>query len=364
MKMGPDRLNYEIWLIDYLDGNLDQEESGLLFAFLEKNPDIKEEVADLLPVSLKPGSDQFSKKEGLRKEPADMTGQQFELLCVASAEGDLNPGQESELEEILSSSSARRKSYDLIRSLRLKPYDLSFRYKYSLRKLTAGQKIIRFSLIGISTAAVVLIMISVFRKSPATMPGNDIATTKRDTLVDMPAGKTITKPSVGEVVMKRNVKKTDTSVADKLTPDQETKQTMIAESAVETNRIDSSFSEIKKTSVSKIDYSNNDFLVNHPALALAEIKITEVPDEPEIEYSRLRNFIARFLREKIIKSDFKEKGSLKGYEIADAGIIGLNKLLGWDMSLQKNRNEKGEVMSVHFNSKFLKFNANVKSTSE
>jgi hypothetical protein len=133
---------------------------------------------------------------------------------------------------------------------------------------------------------------------------------------------------------------------------------------VKVNPVDSSLSEIRKTSVSKIDCNHLNLIVSQPATALAEIKITEVSDEPDLEHSRLRNFIARFLREKIIKSDFKEKGSLKGYEIADAGIIGLNKLLGWDMSLQKKRNDKGEVMSVHFNSKLLKFDASVKTTSE
>lgn len=362
--MGPDRSNYEIWLIDYLDGNLDQEKTGLLIAFLEKNPDIKEEVADMAPVLLQPGNDQFINKKGLRKESADLTGQQFELLCVASAEGDLNPDQESELEEILSSSPAHKKTYDLIRSTRLKPRDLTFRYKYRLRKLTTGQKIFRYSLIGISSAAVLLIMISIFRRTPPTLPLNEIATVKRDTLVDIPSGKVITRPSGGAVALKINVEKANAPAVYKLTPDQETKKIMLAENALEINRIDSSPAEIHKTFVSKIDYSHNDFIVNHPVLTLAEIKITEVSDEPDMEYSRLRNFIARFLREKVIKSDYKEKGSLKGYEIADAGIIGLNKLLGWDMSLQKNRNDKGEVMSVHFNSKLLKFNAPVKTTSE
>lgn len=362
--MGPDRSNYEIWLIDYLDGNLDKEKTGLLIAFLEKNPDIKEELADMAPVSLLPRSDLFRNKQDLRKNAADMEDQQFELLCVASVEGDLNPGQDSELEEILSSSPTKSKTYDLIRSTRLKPRDLRFRNKYRLRKLTAGQKVLRYSLIGISTAAVVLIMVSIFRKAPVNLPVNEIATAKKDITIDIPAGKAITRPYVAEITPKTDVKKTDTSIVDKLTPDQESKKIRVAENTVKIDLIDSSFSETRKTSVSKIDLSQNSFKVNQPAIALAEIKITEVSDEPDMEYGRLRNFIAKFLREKIIKSDYKEKGSLKGYEIADAGIIGLNKLLGWDMSLQKKRNDKGEVMSVHFNSKLLKFNAPVKTSSE
>jgi len=74
----------------------------------------------------------------------------------------------------------------------------------------------------------------------------------------------------------------------------------------------------------------------------------------------LNALIARFFREKILKSGDPETGSLKPYEIADAGIIGLNKLLGWQMSLQKNHDDKGDLKSLYFSSKILKFNAPVR----
>jgi len=38
-----DRSNYEIWLIDWLDGKLDDPEVEQLQRFLGDNPDIKEE---------------------------------------------------------------------------------------------------------------------------------------------------------------------------------------------------------------------------------------------------------------------------------------------------------------------------------
>jgi hypothetical protein len=76
----------------------------------------------------------------------------------------------------------------------------------------------------------------------------------------------------------------------------------------------------------------------------------------------LNGFIARTFREKILKTNDQEKGKLKAYEIADAGILGLNKLFGWKMSLRKNKNEKGEIKSFYFSSKLLKFNVPVKKT--
>ena len=45
--MKPDRANYETWLIDYLDGNLEDSAIEALFAFLDENPDLKEEFHQL-----------------------------------------------------------------------------------------------------------------------------------------------------------------------------------------------------------------------------------------------------------------------------------------------------------------------------
>jgi hypothetical protein len=72
------------------------------------------------------------------------------------------------------------------------------------------------------------------------------------------------------------------------------------------------------------------------------------------------NFFTRVIREKILKSQTNEKGNIKAYEVADAGITGINKLFGSNMTLKKTMDDKGEVKSVYFNSKLIKFNAPVK----
>jgi hypothetical protein len=53
---------------------------------------------------------------------------------------------------------------------------------------------------------------------------------------------------------------------------------------------------------------------------------------------------------------------LKAYEIAEAGVSGLNKLLGWEMALDERKDENGKLKSVYFSSKILKFNAPVKNS--
>ncbi len=47
-----DRSNYEIWFIDWLDGNLTGKEIEQLKLFLDQNPDLREEFNDLAPVNM------------------------------------------------------------------------------------------------------------------------------------------------------------------------------------------------------------------------------------------------------------------------------------------------------------------------
>ena len=42
-----DRSNYEIWFIDWLDGNLNSNQVEKLKLFLNENPDLEEELAGL-----------------------------------------------------------------------------------------------------------------------------------------------------------------------------------------------------------------------------------------------------------------------------------------------------------------------------
>ena len=80
------------------------------------------------------------------------------------------------------------------------------------------------------------------------------------------------------------------------------------------------------------------------------------------ERSKLSRFIARTFRERILKEPSSADTPLKAYEIAEAGVTGLNKLLGWEMDLDERKDEKGELSSVYFNSKILKINAPVKKS--
>ncbi|HSL86673.1 MAG TPA: hypothetical protein VK861_07035, partial [Bacteroidales bacterium] len=78
--------------------------------------------------------------------------------------------------------------------------------------------------------------------------------------------------------------------------------------------------------------------------------------------SNVNRFFARVFHEKIMRDTTAGEKPVRAYDIAEAGIAGLNKLFGTEMALQRNTGKNGEVTSVYFSSRLLKFNAPVRKT--
>ena len=96
-----DRSNYEIWLIDWLDGNLSGTDIEELQLFLKKNPDLNDEVEELNTVRLSSLTDSYSLKNQLKKTTADLTGAHIEYLSAAYLEGDLSSYQKNAFRRLL-----------------------------------------------------------------------------------------------------------------------------------------------------------------------------------------------------------------------------------------------------------------------
>ena len=362
--MEPDRTNYEIWLIDYLDGNLNSSQVEQLMSFLDDNPDIKNEFTEITQYSIRPENQSYSRKKSLKRNASEIVESQFEYLCIAASENDLTRPQVAEVEEMIAESPRKRKTYELYRKLKLTAPEIQYSKKYKLRKQTVVQQIFRLSLIGFSVAATVAIFISLYsifiKKNPLENPGfaySNLADTitimtdpVRIAVKSGPAEKKVTESSPARVLSSLRQTIQDTMKSNFTT-------SIIADSSVLKP-------DIAPVLLSKIDFIRNVNLTESLSpVALVAMNITLIYDTEADERSGFSRFIARILRDKILKTIDQEKGRLKAYEIADAGILGLNKLFGWKMSLQKNKNEKGEIKSFYFSSKLLKFNVPVKKTT-
>jgi hypothetical protein len=165
MNMRPDRSNYEIWFTDWLDEISAKNRLGSL-RFSEGESDLEEELNGLALVFLNPPHSIFGGKKELEQSPESLSESQFEHLCIASLENDLTPGQKAELDEVIGCDETKRKNFELFQKLKLKPLTGSFARKNSIKKLTVSQKIYRLSVIGLSTAATIALLISLFLLLP------------------------------------------------------------------------------------------------------------------------------------------------------------------------------------------------------
>jgi hypothetical protein len=354
--MKVNRSNYEIWIIDWLDGNLSEPQSEELLSFLEKNPDLKEEMEALTRCRLEKPFKKFSRIDSLKKTAADITDKQFEYLCIAHIENDLSAEHEKELAEITQQIPERKKTLEVFQKTILTPPDYRFGKKNLLKKKTSGEKIFTMSVRVLSAAASVALLFSLYILVTDKSPENTIAFGEplKDTL---------------SIVRSSPVRAEKQLIAGSLntaTPSRKTKSSVTPE-------------EIIATAIQPVDSMLNHRIENFhiaPDIRLATITIVAPNDNfnliaynPEkiipaddTERSRVGRFLSRTYRDLILNEEVATDLPIRGYEIAEGGINGLNKLLGWEMALQKTNDENGELQSLYFSSKMLKFNAPVKKS--
>jgi uncharacterized protein YbcI len=357
--MKPDRSNYQMWFTDFLDGNLSAREVEELKVFLKENSDLNEELNGLTIMLLNPPDFTFSRKEVLARSPECLSEEQFEYLCIANLENDLTPGQKSEMNEIISRDERKRKSFELIRKLKLKPFSASFAGKRIIKKLTTGQKIFRLSVIGLSTAATIAIIVSIFQfttenKTESTQTaqiitpdtisiesGQPVAVKEPETNTIRNSGRPAFIKSITEILISEV----------NLTPVQFNQEgpdslpVFLRPEALNSLKV-----EIPENFIAAYSPEANSLRVYDPDYT-----------PPLIEYrSNVQLFLARLFHEKIMKDTNSGTRPVESYEIAQAGIKGLNKLFGWEIALHKNTDENGDIRSYNFNSRLLKFNAPVK----
>ena len=368
--MKPDRSNYEIWLIDWLDGNLSEDQNSQLQEFFDKNPDLREEAASLSVSHLTPDDKPFPEKNLLIRTSSELHNSQIEYLSVAYLENDLSPDQLAELNESMKQDADKRRTFNTIQNIKLTPPHLRYNYKVNLLQKTNGARVIRMSATGLSAAAAIALIILSYIFVPRYIAGkNDKAA------LNISADSAPGQPD--EMIIYKSV-----ALSQKSFP-ADSNQEISVKSA------DEPFSEVSGGDYIALDAGDSSVLTRDiPDIPISKVTIfpkidlnLQKPDytliasnntyiKSQYEYddgrSRLSKFIARTFREKILKSEpynAYNESPLKTYEIAEAGIKGLNKLFGFEMALQKTYDDAGELKSIYFSSKILKFNAPVKKTN-
>lgn len=118
--------NYEEWLMDYLDGNLDDHELKEMKAFLLKHPHIAEDLDGISEILLEPDGkvslDHSFKSKIFQLEiqsTENISAKNFESYFVAFHEGDLEEVEQQELGDFLEKNNFLKSDFEKFGLMRL-----------------------------------------------------------------------------------------------------------------------------------------------------------------------------------------------------------------------------------------------------
>ncbi len=154
-----DRNNYEIWFLDFVDGQLTKEEERLLMQFLENNPPLKKELEGLIDFKLSsPNEIEFPEKTKLKRAAAPFSDLSlYNYLMVGDIENDLNEYEQLLLKRIIDNFPKARKDINLFRKLKLQPEAIVFHGKKSLRRVSIYIKGISWLKVAVAAAMIIVL---------------------------------------------------------------------------------------------------------------------------------------------------------------------------------------------------------------
>jgi len=370
--MRPDRSNYEIWLTDWLDGKLSERQSEELMAFLDENPDLKEELKGLDSVSLNPPHLVFNNKRALFRAAAEADDSQFDNLCISKLENDITPEQAAQLDAIVNNDDAKRKAYHLMLRMKLSAPSLTYRHKARLRKSTPASKILRISLVTLSAAATIAAVVSLmlkFPQGPEIPDSQASAPASIDTLtIESPLPFLYSQSEQEPYIRAEQVL---ASVPDVIPVVPDKQSAPVTEETVSTENNPAVFLTAE-TDFTRLQSPEKIFVglpedIIDTEMAVSGSLIAYKPDyiPPLIEYrSNVELFMAKLFHERIMKDKNSGTKPVETFDIARAGILGLNKLFGWELALDRNTDINGETRSYYFASRLVKVNAPVRKTTD
>ena len=125
--------NYEAFFLDYHEGNLSDELMKEVQAFVDSNPDLKEEFESFEVISLTEKPVVFSGKEKLKRNAINEFN--YKTWFVAYEENDLNVEDRKQVEQFLAANPGYKSEFEILKQTKIFPdYTIRFGNKSSLKK--------------------------------------------------------------------------------------------------------------------------------------------------------------------------------------------------------------------------------------
>ncbi len=172
------RNNYEQYVLDYLEGRLDEKVMVLMKSFLSENPDIEEEVSIYDPsMQFNSGSASVNKTSLFHSfDDISFIGpENFEEFCVAYYEGDLTSKSSTMLKRYLQQNPELKPMYKLHAKLKFTPdKHVHYSFKKTLKKdvIIPVQRRIYYA---ITAAAAIFLLFMFFQLFYLNKPGTELS---------------------------------------------------------------------------------------------------------------------------------------------------------------------------------------------
>lgn len=340
------RNNYEVYFIDYLEGNLDEKLVDDFLEFLQQNPDLKQELALFESVSVVPEEISFEKKELLFKEKYDSENE-FNRAAISILEGDCSTSEKAEFEKYLLTHPQKDKEFQLFNKTKLLPdTSVIFSKKNKLYKKPVGRTIVFWSA---RVAAILLLALTFYiltdNSSEKIVPQFQVAENKDEET------KKETSPEIKQVPVETEKQKTEST--KKITPKPAVK---------EVKQEPKNGKSLRETSKGRLERED-----------VAEIRsLVPVPDELktiaasfEVQKPDVTLVAMNFTQPEIVP-DYTEERLLADVVIEKTGLdkLSLNKITKAGLNLvsalskekfQYETNEEGKIVEYIYDSRLLAF---------
>ncbi len=351
------RNNYEEYFLDFHDGLLSPADEGMLLSFLDKNPDLRAELDLFESNRIIDPEILYSNKNALKKTSilGKLTNDNFDELCIAKIEGDLNKNELLRFEEFVKTSS-RQKELKLYELTKLSSdTSIIFKDKMKIKKKEFKVFSLKSSYTLISVAASIIILIALYLFIP-----REITEKKEFIVQDTQSIKTENSlPEVKPEDKKEEVK-TPSVIKHRNTEYKEVSYNQLKELEVAEEKeksITRDYLEIGELIPKEIILSvKNSPEIKEVSLVFLEMNVPNKNDANK--YMSVKTFLVATFNKNVLNKENKDR--IEFFDIAQAGVNGINKLTGSQMKLERKYDKNGIPDKTEFNSRLIAFSTPIK----
>lgn len=327
--MSIDKNNYEIYLIDYLEGNLSPNEVAEVLLFLEQHADIKQEFEAMQSFAL--NTDEVSLDKSILLKSENDFHQQ---LLVKEIEGELSMIEKVTLQQAIKQNPALQQEQKLFSLTKSTP-DLAVTFNYKDQLLKPTLKVSwHQTILRIAAVIVLLSTVSLFYFG---LNKQEITVALKEQNSTTPAVKNIIidEPQLATTSPNENVQ------AEKINPaaNQQQKTATIQKVMVQAEVVSTISAQIEKTNI---------VIVKPQAQVLPVLAVAKAPTAPQQEqFDDIKTLVAKKVKQNTNQL-IGETDTNK--EVTLVGII--NKTTGADLKINKDtttgRINRFEIVALGF----------------